>query len=90
MAAWRVASPIQRRQVGPTSCSAHDSSAASDEFAHPALDGIRAISICFVLCAHSLGTGILPMISAAHAFADIGVRFVLRAVRVPDHHAPAA
>jgi peptidoglycan/LPS O-acetylase OafA/YrhL len=45
----------------------------------PALDGIRAVSIGFVLCAHSLGTGILPMSSAAHALADVGVRsfFVL-------------
>jgi peptidoglycan/LPS O-acetylase OafA/YrhL len=45
----------------------------------PALDGIRAVSICFVLCAHALGTGILPMTAAAHVFADVGVRafFVL-------------
>jgi peptidoglycan/LPS O-acetylase OafA/YrhL len=45
----------------------------------PALDGIRAISICFVLCAHTLGTGILPMTPVAHVFGDIGVRafFVL-------------
>ena len=45
----------------------------------PTLDGIRAISIGFVLCAHALGTGILPMTSRAHVFGDIGVRsfFVL-------------
>ncbi|HEY0991631.1 MAG TPA: acyltransferase [Kofleriaceae bacterium] len=45
----------------------------------PTLDGIRAIAIVFVLCAHSLGTGILPMTSRAHVFGDIGVRtfFVL-------------
>jgi peptidoglycan/LPS O-acetylase OafA/YrhL len=45
----------------------------------PALDGIRAISICFVLCAHAMGTGMLPMTPAAHVFGDIGVRafFVL-------------
>jgi peptidoglycan/LPS O-acetylase OafA/YrhL len=43
------------------------------------LDGVRAVSICFVLFAHALGTGVLPMFAAAHAFADIGVRsfFVL-------------
>jgi peptidoglycan/LPS O-acetylase OafA/YrhL len=38
------------------------------------LDGVRAISICFVLCAHSFGTDILPMTPIAHVFADIGVR----------------
>jgi peptidoglycan/LPS O-acetylase OafA/YrhL len=45
----------------------------------PALDGVRAISIGFVLCAHSLGTGMLPMTSGAHVLGDIGVRsfFVL-------------
>jgi peptidoglycan/LPS O-acetylase OafA/YrhL len=45
----------------------------------PTLDGIRAIAIGLVLCAHSLGTGILPMSTRAHVFADIGVRtfFVL-------------
>jgi len=45
----------------------------------PALDGIRAVSIAFVLCAHALGTGILPMTGRTHVFADIGVRsfFVL-------------
>jgi peptidoglycan/LPS O-acetylase OafA/YrhL len=43
------------------------------------LDGVRAISICLVLCAHAFGTGILPMTPAAHIFADVGVRsfFVL-------------
>ena len=40
---------------------------------------MRAISIAFVLCAHALGNGVLPMFSMAHVFGDIGVRsfFVL-------------
>jgi len=38
------------------------------------LDGIRAISISLVLCAHGLGTGFLPMSAQAHVLADIGVR----------------
>ena len=43
------------------------------------LDGVRGIAIAFVLCAHSFGTGVLPMTAAAHVFADLGVRtfFVL-------------
>lgn len=46
----------------------------------PTLDGIRAFSICLVLIAHSLGTGVLPTASPrAHILGDIGVRtfFVL-------------
>ncbi|HMG13222.1 MAG TPA: hypothetical protein VK571_08610 [Gemmatimonadaceae bacterium] len=31
------------------------------------LDGVRAVSICVVPCAHSLGTGILPMLAVVQA-----------------------
>jgi len=39
-----------------------------------ALDGVRGVSIVLVLCAHTLGTGILPTGAAAHVLADLGVR----------------
>jgi peptidoglycan/LPS O-acetylase OafA/YrhL len=43
------------------------------------LDGVRAVAIGLVLCAHTAGTGILSMGVGAHVLADIGVRsfFVL-------------
>src|SRR5690349_8871288 len=46
----------------------------------PTLDGIRAVSIALVVCAHATGTGALPMSArASHIAADLGVRtfFVL-------------
>ena len=60
-------------KLGPASCSwPNPMQQANGRIA--TLDGVRAISICFVLCAHSLGTGILPMLSVAPVSGNLGVR----------------
>jgi peptidoglycan/LPS O-acetylase OafA/YrhL len=40
----------------------------------PGLDGLRAISILIVLCAHSMGTPHMPAIPNTEVFGDLGVR----------------
>lgn len=40
----------------------------------PGLDGLRAISIMIVLCAHSMGTPHMPTIPHTAVFGDLGVR----------------
>src|SRR6185295_707232 len=63
----------------PASCTVLDAVQRPATGRIPTLDGIRAVAFAFVLCAHTLGTGILPMTSRVHVFGDIGVRtfFVL-------------